>query len=124
MNPQFARLCRYHDRRNFDCGDKEMNDYIHHYLAQQARRWETTCIVLEDADTQEMIDFFTINPSSIDRTALPHGIHSAYDAASVYLLGRLAVSVKYQGKGYASLLLDEAVDMDLFVSQTAPRTIV
>lgn len=121
MNLQFAPLCRDHDRKHFDCGEDEMNDYIHHYLAQQTRRWDTTCTVLEDADTREMIGFFTINPSSIARTALPLGIHSAYEAASVYLLGRLAVSIKYQGKGYARLLLDEAIDM--LTNRNAPRAL-
>lgn len=101
MTLQFAPLCREHDRKNFDCGEPEMNRYIHQYLAQQVKRWNTSCTVLEDALTHEMIGFFTINPSSIPRSDLPFGVYSAYETASVYLLGRLAVSVKHQGKGYA-----------------------
>ena len=121
MKLQFAPLCREHDRKHFDCGEPGMNEYIHQYLAQQARHWDTTCQVLEDADTHEMIGFFTVNPFSIPRRDLPLGIHSAYETASVYLLGRLAVSVKHQGKGYGRLLLDEAVD--LLTSRNSPRAL-
>lgn len=51
MTLQFAPLCREHDRKNFDCGEPEMNRYIHQYLAQQVKRWNTSCTVLEDALT-------------------------------------------------------------------------
>lgn len=121
MSLQFAPLCREHDRKNFDCGEPEMNRYIHQYLAQQVKQWNTSCTVLEDASTHEMIGFFTINPSSIPRSDLPFSVHSAYETASVYLLGRLAVSVKHQGKGYARLLLDEAVDS--LTNRSAPRAL-
>lgn len=121
MNLQFAPLCREHDRKSFDCGEPEMNRYIRQYLAQQVKRWDTSCTVLEDASTHEMIGFFTINPSAIPRGDLPVGVHSAYETASVYLLGRLAVSVRHQGKGYAKLLLDEAVDS--LTNRSAPKAL-
>lgn len=121
MKLQFAPLCREHNRQDFDCGEPEMNEYIHHYLAQQTRNWDTTCTVLEDADTLEMIGFFTVSPSAISRNDLPTEIHSAYDSTGVYKLGRLAVSVKHQGKGYGTLLLDEAID--LLTNRNAPKAL-
>lgn len=121
MRLQFSPLCREHDRKHFDCGEEEMNEYIHQYLAQQVRNWDTTCTVLEDADTHEMIGFFTINPSAVQCSYLPSEVHSAYKTASVYLLGRLAVSAAHQGKGFARLLLDEAIDQ--LTNRGAPKAL-
>lgn len=119
MNVQIALLAKQHNRAEFCCGDEEMDDFVHHFLAQQVRAGETTCYVLEDDQTYAMIGFFTLNPLSIPKNDLPEGKRLAYPEASVYLLGRLAVDRRYQGMGYGALMVREAVS--LLHGQNVPR---
>lgn len=119
MNVQIALLAKQHNRAGFYCGDEEMDDFVHHFLAQQVRAGETTCYVLEDVQTYVMVGFFTLNPLSIPKEDLPVGRRLAYPEASVYLLGRLAVDRRYQGMGYGALMVREAVA--LLHEQNVPR---
>ena len=105
MRVQFSPLTKQHDRASFDCGDEEMNGFVRHFLAQQVKAGETSCYVLEDADTYEIIGLFTLNPSSVPREQIPWSEKFAYPMVSVYLLGRLAVSAKHQGMGYGKLMI-------------------
>lgn len=111
MTLQFAPLSRQHNRAAFDCGDEEMNEFVHHYLAQQVKSGETSCYVLEESESYEMLGLFTLSPGSLQKQDFPGGEKFAYPQAGVYLLGRLAVSKCHHGKGYAKLMVEQAVTM-------------
>ena len=94
-----AALRRTHKRAEFDCGNEALNTYIRTQASQDVRQNDANCYVLSDDDGDDIYGFFTLSNISLERKNL--AIRSAYSTVPATLLGRMAVSVLHQHKGYA-----------------------
>lgn len=105
------RLCRRHDRQGFSCGDEALDQYFRERASVDVKYHDASCYVLtKDAISAEVIGFFTLTQTSSDRALFP-SLFGGYGMVPLTLLGRLGVSVVWQGQGIGSLLLAKAVEM-------------
>lgn len=103
----FNRLSREYDRERFDCGTPELNDYLQKYALQDEKRDLARVFVLVE-DHRHIVGFFTLSQYAADLRSLPEQMKKrlpGYRVVPCSLLGRLAVSVDYKGRGYGRDLL-------------------
>lgn len=108
-------LSRKVDRESFHCGNAELDDYLRTRARQDMKRRDSTCWVwVDESKPEEIIGYFTLSNLSINRELLlPLGSRSFYPSVPMTLLGRLAVSVRHQGKGIGQLLVALAIKLTL-----------
>jgi GNAT superfamily N-acetyltransferase len=97
-------IAKNHRRHDFDCGDPDLNQFIHRFARQGHKQnaSKTFCAV-DDSDPGRILGFYTIAPASIEYPLLPSHLTrglARHDVAG-YRLARLAtdLSVARQGLG-------------------------
>jgi len=114
-------LSTSHDRTAFDCGVALLNSYLQQYARQDMERGIATPYVLVPSTHKtEIAGFYTLAATAVKLTDLPE--HTArklprYPLVPATLLGRLAVSLKYRGKGLGERLLIDALKRSLHASR-------
>ncbi len=92
---------RRHDRKSFDCGDAQLNRFFwEHARKNHEQGASKTFLAMRDDDTTIM-GFYSLSPVSIDYARAPAVVTKGLPCYDVpmFRLGRLAVSLGYQGKG-------------------------
>ncbi len=101
-----------HLKAIFTCGKDVLDNYLHTQAKQDVKRKITACFVLAEADNS-IKGFYTLSSAALNRDDLPVAILKklppAYQHLPTTLLGRLAVDIKYKGKGLGALLLMDAL---------------
>ena len=97
----------HHVLSGFDCGKLELN----RWLAERARtsegRTARTFVVSADG---RVVAFYCLSTGSIIRSELPRRLrHNTPEAVPVLVMGRLAVDLKYQNRGFGKGLLKDAI---------------
>lgn len=96
---------------DFQCGRKPLDDYIRRYASQDTRRnVARVFIATPDDDLQQLAGFFTLSAGSVSCSSLPPALARKLPRypIPVALIGRLAVSREFRGKGLGSILLADA----------------
>lgn len=104
---------------DFQCGREALDDYIHRYASQDVRRNVARVFVATpEDDPKQLAGFFTLSAGSVGCSSLPSALARKLPRypIPVALIGRLAVSRKFQGKGLGSLLLADACQKVLHAS--------
>jgi GNAT superfamily N-acetyltransferase len=108
----FVPLEKKHNRKDFDCGNRELNIYLKQYARQNDKSGINKTFVATKTDTPLIINgYYTISSSTIDFQSLPEQKKRklpAYPIPAV-LIGKLAVDVSSQGKGLGTELLVNAL---------------
>jgi GNAT superfamily N-acetyltransferase len=99
---------RHHDRRAFDCGSPELNDYLRRYARQnhESGGAKTFVAVLPD-EPPPVLGYYSISPGAIEFAHVPQALTrnlGRYDVP-VFRLARLAVERAVQGEGLGGELL-------------------
>jgi len=99
---------RHHDRKGFDCGSPELNDYLVRYARQNHESGGAkTFVAVSPAAPATVLGYYSISPGSIAFSQTPSSVTKPlgrYDVP-VFRLGRLAVSLSVQGRGLGGDLL-------------------
>ncbi len=107
-------LGKHHDRAGFDCGVESLNLYLKTQGSQDMRRKANAVFVLAPIDAPSQIaGYFTLCAYGVAAGAIPEAARKhvpRYPMVSATLLGRLAVSMEFQGKGLGSILLAKALE--------------
>lgn len=110
---------RHHDRKNFDCGAPELNEY----LARYARRnheagGAKTFVAVPEAGSKRILGFYSISPGAVEFARVPAELTTELGRyeVPVFRLGRLAVDRKSQGEGLGGELLVAAAERALAVA--------
>jgi len=97
-----------HDRRSFQCGVRELDEYLQHRAGQDARRRVAAVFVLVPDDEPRCVaGFCTLSSASIVLSELPDDLAKRlprYPAIPAVLIGRLARDVNFPGVGKLLLL--------------------
>lgn len=97
-----------HDRKSFDCGSPDLNDYWRRYARQNHESGGAkTFVAVSPAETSRILGYYSISPGSIAFAAVPANLTKRlgrYDVP-VFRLGRLAVDLSMQGQGLGADLL-------------------
>lgn len=108
-------LSKQHDRERFDCGVKELNDFLKKYASQnQKKHISKTFVAVSEEDNcgpqkKEALGFYTLSTGEMDHSLLPSDIRHPKYPVSIARLARLAVDLKQQGNGVGGRLLYDAL---------------
>ena len=110
-------LATQHRREGFNCGDAALNDFLLRQAGQQQRHGfgKTYVAVAEDGVT--VMGFVTVSAGQIATASLPVQLKLPRYPAPMLRIGRLAVDVRYQGKGIGQDLLVFALRLAVEFSQ-------
>lgn len=99
---------RNHDRKAFDCGTLELNDYLRQHARQNHEGGGSkTFVAVAPTAPETILGYYSISPASIAFAKVPARLTKGlgrYDVA-VYRLARLAVALPVQGQGLGGDLL-------------------
>lgn len=96
-----------HDLSDFDCGQPALNDWLRDRALKNESRFSRTYVVCEQ---NRVVAYFCISAGAVEREAAPGKIRrNAPVAIPVSVIGRLAVSRKYAGRGLGADLLSDAL---------------
>ncbi|PAY19144.1 GNAT family N-acetyltransferase [Rhodopirellula sp. SM50] len=101
-----------HDRKAFDCGSPELNDYLAKRVSQDVRRRFTACFVMIEKSSGEIAGYYTLSAGGVSIQDLPQHVATKlprYPSVPVVRLGRLAVAKPHQGKKLGGLLLIDGI---------------
>lgn len=99
---------RRHERRNFDCANAELNEYLRRYARQNHESGGAkTFVAVPPDESDRVLGYYTISPGAIEFTKAPPRITRGLGRyeVPVFRLGRLAVSRSIQGSGLGGELL-------------------
>jgi GNAT superfamily N-acetyltransferase len=101
-------ISRHHDRRRFDCGSPDLNEYLCRYARQNHESGGArTFVAVTAAEPSRILGYYSISPGAIEFARVPSLVTrklARYDVP-VYRLGRLAVDLSMQGQGLGGELL-------------------
>jgi GNAT superfamily N-acetyltransferase len=120
--PEIVPLARHHDRSRFDCGVPELNSFLRATARQHGDKGISRTFVLSDQEKPEAIlGYFTLTLCEVRTEHLPAAYANKYPQHGLpaVRLARLAVSGKYQRKGYGGLLLAEAIHRTVLIAEQA-----
>ncbi len=110
---------RHHDRKRFDCGAADLNEYLARYARQNHESGGAkTFVAVSPVEPARVLGFYSINPGSIEFARVPANLTrklGRYDVP-VFRLGRLAVDRSLQGQGLGGDLLLAAGERALAVA--------
>jgi GNAT superfamily N-acetyltransferase len=109
-------LTAEHDLSGFDCGEPALNDWLRHRALKNESRFSRTYVVCEG---NRVVAYFCISAGAVERAATPGKVRrNAPDTIPVSVIGRLAVSRDYAGKGLGADMLSDALRRIAVASQS------
>jgi GNAT superfamily N-acetyltransferase len=106
-------LGSHHDRAKFACGVESLDRYLQTQAGQDVRRRANSVFVLADRrEPDRILGYYTLCATALAQGDVPVAARKhipRYPLVSATLVGRLAISVAFQGRGLGALLLADAV---------------
>ncbi|TCU20033.1 GNAT family N-acetyltransferase [Rhizobium sullae] len=99
---------KHHDRKNFDCGNAVLNDFLQKYARQSHDQGGSkTFLAVSDDDSKSVFGFYSLAPTSIDPGKVPVTVRKGLGRHEVpgFRLTRLAVDRRQQSKGLGGQLM-------------------
>ena len=110
MTLKLTLIQKRHDRKNFDCGYKELNDFLAHSARGSNDKRMTRTYVLEDPDSPNTVmGYVTLTFTNIEIPPECGPGKKLKSPAPALLLAKMGVSKNYQGHGYGQDLLTFAL---------------
>lgn len=101
-------ISRRHDRKSFDCGSADLNEYLRRYARQNHESGGAkTFVAVLPNESARILGYYTISPGAIEFAKVPATVTrrlGRYEVP-VFRLGRLAVDRSAQGSGLGGELL-------------------
>ncbi len=98
-----------HRREDFDCGVTELNAYLQRNARKEMDAGLAVCFVAVPKNEETRIaGFYTLSAATIERADLPEGVTkklARYREFPGTLLGRLARSIDFKGRGLGNHLM-------------------
>jgi len=104
------KLGATHDAGDFDGGVESMTTWIKRYALASKQSDITQTYVLHRLDDQRIIGYYALSAGDVNREAAPERIAKGMPnyPIGVVVLTRLAVDTRFQGRGLAATLLQDA----------------
>jgi GNAT superfamily N-acetyltransferase len=100
-------LTAQHDLSGFDCGAAPLNDWLRERALKNESRFSRTYVVCQN---DMVVGYFCISAGAIERTASPSKVRrNAPDTIPISVIGRLAVDLRFKGRGLGTDLLSDAL---------------
>ncbi len=101
-------VARHHDRRTFDCGSPELNEYLQRYARQNHETGGAkTFVAVGAAQPDGILGYYSISPGAIEFARVPSALTQRLGRyeVPVFRLGRLAIDRSVQSRGLGGELL-------------------
>jgi len=122
MGLKIEQLKDNHNKKTFDCGYSMLDNYIQRQAKQDINRDLSACFVLIEDRNRNVIGYYTLSANSVSRGKFPQSnvqrLPPSYQDLPTILLGRLAVDKKFKGNGYGELLLLDALNRCVEISES------
>jgi ribosomal protein S18 acetylase RimI-like enzyme len=105
-----AALDSDHDRSQFKSGSAPLDRYVRELVTQDIRRRVAACFVM--LDDHVVAGYYTLSAASVALSDLPPAVARKlprYPSIPAIRMGRLAVDLKYRGRGLGAALLVNAM---------------
>lgn len=115
-------ITRKHDRKTFDCGDPESNDFLRRFARQSHDLGAAkTFLAIDNAEGRTICGFYSLAPASLTYARTPEILRRGLAQHEVpgFRLARLATHVKLQRQGLGGQLLLAAGKRCLRVAEEA-----
>ncbi|MGH8655736.1 MAG: GNAT family N-acetyltransferase [Gammaproteobacteria bacterium] len=112
-------ISRQHERRAFDCGVLELNEYLQRYARQNHESGGVkTFVAVSRSDPKRVLGCYTLSPGAIEFAQVPQVVRKGLGQyeVPVFRLARLAVDKSAQGQGLGSQLLLSAGERCLAIA--------
>lgn len=108
---QIIPLSGNHDRKAFDCGRQELNDWLQKVARQhQEKGISKTFAAIREQQPNLICGFYTLTLAELDNRHLPNEWQKKLPQRIPGVrLGRLAIDKHFQGKGLGELLIVDAL---------------
>jgi GNAT superfamily N-acetyltransferase len=102
-------ISRQHDRKQFDCGDDEVNRFLREQALQDHEKdMSRTMVLIDEAEGIRIIGYHTLAMRQVRQEDIPKDKPKIKRSIPVVLLGQLGVDRAFQGHGFGELLLMDA----------------
>jgi GNAT superfamily N-acetyltransferase len=109
-------LTAEHELSGFDCGVPVLNDWLKQRALKNESRFSRTYVV---CDGIKVVAYCCISAGAVTRSAAPARMRrNAPDTIPVSVIGRLAVSGDYAGRGLGANILSDALRRIAIASQS------
>lgn len=102
-----------HEKEKFRCNKELLDNYFWFQAKQDIKRKLSVCFVLKDSESNKIAGFYTLSSNSISNKLIPESFQKklpqSYQAIPCILLGRLAIDIHFQGKGFGKILIIDAL---------------
>jgi ribosomal protein S18 acetylase RimI-like enzyme len=105
-----AALDSANNRSRFECGSAALDRYIREQVTQDIRRRVAACFVMLDGNL--VAGYYTLSAASVALADLPPAVARKlprYPSIPAFRMGRLAVDLRYRGRGLGAALLVNAL---------------
>ena len=108
---QVLPLTGNHDRQGFDCGRRELSDWLRRVARQhQEKGLSRTFVAVGDAAPGTILGYYALTLTELENRHLPDAWRKKLPRSIPGVrLGRLAIDRAFQGKGLGELLLVDAL---------------
>ena len=105
-----------HELADFDCGDQILNDWLRQRALKNESRFSRTYVVCSG---NSVVAYYCISAGAVDREKAPGKLkRNAPDTIPVSVIGRLAVSREFAGRGLGTDILSDALRRIAVASQS------
>lgn len=111
-------LTRAHDRKSFDCGDREVTSFLREKAMQDHERDLSRTMVLIDPEApKRIVGYHTLLMQQVKQEEIPDDRPRITRGIPAILLGQLGVDAAFQGRGLGDVLLMDAQARTFEISQ-------
>jgi len=116
---KIEELTKSHNRKNFDCGNDDLNNYLKNIARQHIMKGiSKTFVLIDDNDSKAIMAYMTLVACEVLIKEMPHNWKKKYPkhVLPAVKLARLAVLLEQQRKGYGELLIIDSIKKTIDVS--------
>ena len=117
----FKELNRSHNRAGFDCGVKELNEFLHNLAHQNLKKGLSRTFVLSKKNiSEEILGYYTLAIFEISAKKLPPKFAKKYKGyIPAVKIARLAVAENLQKQGLGQHMIINAIKRVIAISKNA-----
>jgi len=107
------------DREGFDCGQDALNAWFKRNAWRNQGAGVSRTYVLPNVDTGAIAGYVSLAVGEVRREFLPKSRQrNMPDPIPVFLLGQLAIDLRWQGRGLSDVLLSHAIVSTIHAAET------
>ncbi len=114
-------LGKSHNRKQFDCGNAALNNFLQKTARQHiSKGMSRTFVLINDKNPKKILGFHTLSVCEVEAKNLPQAISKKYpEQVPAVKLARLAVTIKHQHQGLGNYLIGNAIEKVILISKNA-----